>query len=146
MQVGLSDLKILTGQQGTNKPSLTDAPYIHEILILGDLVLAINTSADPVAHESNLEQLLLKIRSSKKKLLSTLRQSYHYDKTTLVSSLDLLYRYYLLNSSSTAGLSRAGSAGSQFRKILFGSIRVLVSVAMTSWNVYNMAGVDFSSN
>ena len=29
-----------------------------EILILGDLALAINTSADPVAHESNLEQFL----------------------------------------------------------------------------------------
>ena len=31
MQVGLSDLKILTGHQGRNKPSLTDAPYIHTL-------------------------------------------------------------------------------------------------------------------
>ena len=31
MQVGLSDLKMLTGHQGRNKPSLTDAPYIHTV-------------------------------------------------------------------------------------------------------------------
>jgi len=31
MQVGLGDLKILTGHQGRNKPSLTDAPYIHTL-------------------------------------------------------------------------------------------------------------------
>jgi len=31
MQVGLSDLTILTGHQGRNKPSLTDAPYIHSL-------------------------------------------------------------------------------------------------------------------
>jgi len=31
MQVGLSDLKMLTGHQGRNKPSLTDAPYIHTL-------------------------------------------------------------------------------------------------------------------
>jgi len=34
MQVGLSDLKILTGHQRRNKPSLTDAPqaYIHTLI------------------------------------------------------------------------------------------------------------------
>jgi len=31
MQVGLSDLKMLTGHQGRNKPSLADAPYIHTL-------------------------------------------------------------------------------------------------------------------
>jgi len=31
MQVGLSDLKMLTGHQGRNKPSLTDVAYIHTL-------------------------------------------------------------------------------------------------------------------
>jgi len=49
MQVGLSDLKILTGHQGRNKPSLTDAPYMY-IHTLGREYLCAYSNSDYVTN------------------------------------------------------------------------------------------------
>ena len=52
MQVGLSDLKILTGHQERNKPSLTDAPYIHT---LGREYLSAYSNSDYVTMHYKLQ-------------------------------------------------------------------------------------------
>ena len=114
------------------------APYIHEILILGDLVLAINTSADPLTTSSTRKQEFEKEAFIYFATIILLRQNY----ISLESRLTVLFIELIFNGRFVKGRRRRFAVSEDLIRFdtCFSFRRHDV------WNVYNMAGVDFSSN